>query len=92
MQVAGKRGLGDAELLLSQAAAQIFLIADTTGGDESEDLAMAKCFGGAHLYNLFIQLYKYTGQFCSESNKFLHFVPGANGPGIPISFEPGKFG
>ena len=62
MQVAGKGRLSDAELLLSEAAAQFFLVAHAALGDEAEDLTVAKCLGGAHMYILFNRLYIYTGK------------------------------
>src|SRR5579885_2531889 len=48
LQGAGKGGLGDAEALLGQAAAKLFLIGDALGGNKPEDLTVAECFAGAH--------------------------------------------
>src|SRR5579884_2163079 len=48
LQIAGKGGLGDAEALLGQAAAKLFLIGDALGGNKPEDLTVAECFAGAH--------------------------------------------
>ena len=48
LQIARERGLGNAEPLRGQAAAQLFLIADVLIGDQAEDLTVAVCFTRAH--------------------------------------------
>src|SRR6478672_10843380 len=48
LEVAGERGLGNAKLLRGEAAAQLFLIGNARAGDQPEDLAVPKCFGGIH--------------------------------------------
>ena len=48
LQVAGKRGLGDAQLLRGQAAAQLLLTGDALVRDQAKDLAVPKCFAHAH--------------------------------------------
>jgi hypothetical protein len=48
LQIAGKRGLSNAQLLGGEATAQVFLVIDPGIGDEAEDLAVAKCFSRIH--------------------------------------------
>src|SRR5208337_724072 len=48
LQIAGKGGLGDAQLLLGEAVTEFFLIGDTLAGNQAENLSVTKCFCRAH--------------------------------------------
>jgi hypothetical protein len=61
LEIAGKGGLGDAQLLCGETAAQLFLIGDGRVRDDAEDLAVAKRFAGIHsVARLCTHLYFYT--------------------------------
>ena len=60
LNVPGKRGLGDAQFFRSKPPAQVFLAGDVGITYETENLAMAKCFGCTHIKPLYIHLYFYT--------------------------------
>ena len=60
LKVAGKRGLCDAHALVGKPTAQIFLIRDTLGGNQSENLPVPKCLGRAHPFPIYNPLYIYT--------------------------------
>jgi hypothetical protein len=77
LEIAGERGLGNAHALLRQAAAEMLLIGDPLGGDQAEDLAVAKCLCGAHSYAVYIRLYIYTIDGKQLSNKFGNFFTAA---------------
>jgi hypothetical protein len=50
LQVARKSGLGNAELLRGEAAAQLFLVANPLIANQAEDLTVPECFSSAHGY------------------------------------------
>src|SRR5262249_20630060 len=48
LQIAGERGLRDAQLARCKTAAQIFLISNALVGDEAQNLSLAKCLSRVH--------------------------------------------
>src|SRR6266851_2587961 len=63
LEIAGKRGLRNAQFLRGEAAAQLFLIGDGSVGNEAQDLAVAKCFASIHgTVKICTHLYIYTAK------------------------------
>src|SRR4029077_11756570 len=61
LEIAGKGGLGDAQLLCSETAAQLFLVGDGRVRYDAEDLAVAERFAGIHsVVRICTHLYFYT--------------------------------
>jgi hypothetical protein len=72
LKVAGKRGLCDAHALLGKPTAQIFLIRNALGGNQSENLAVPKCLCSAHPV-FYIQRSVYL--YIPEAMTVKHFQP-----------------
>ncbi len=73
MKIARERGLGNAHALLREAAAEVLLVGDSLRRDQAKDLAVTKCFGGAHCnfkytpYCIFIQSVKESVKPCEQT-------------------------